>query len=87
MSLGYWTDYMKIFIAHAQTIMYFKLYTMKISFYWTIQQDGVGLLHGLYENLHCACADNIMYFKALYNNVLSMPNNILHGQTSGTFIM
>ena len=44
-------------------IMYFKHYTIKSSFYWTVQQDGVGLLHGLYENLHCACANNIMYFK------------------------
>ena len=24
---------------------------MKVSFYWTMQLDGVGLLHGLYENV------------------------------------
>ena len=51
----------------ANTVMYFTVYTMKIScqFNWTIQQDGVRLLAGLYENFHCACANNVMYFKLL----------------------
>ena len=41
--------------ACAKNIMYFKRYTMKTScrFNWTIQQDGVGLLHGPYENVFC----------------------------------
>ena len=41
--------------ACANTVKYFKVYTMKIlcRFNWTIQQDGVGLLHGLYENVFC----------------------------------
>ena len=52
MVLGYCFNYMKIFFAHAQIIYrILSSILMQISFYWTIQQDGVVLLHGLYENV------------------------------------
>ena len=77
MVLGYCFQlYENVHCACANNKMYFKQYTMKISFRfnWTIQQDGVGLLDGLYENFHCACANNIKYFKVYTMKISSCFN-------------